>query len=469
MIKRIIIIVVVLAAVGGGVAWYLMNEKAQPVAFRTSPVTKGDLVVTIAAAGTVEPQEVIDVGAQVAGRIVEFGKDVTGNTVDYRSAVDNGTILARIDDVLYRADVDQASASVKLAQAGVERAVADLEQMKAKLLQAERDWARAQKLKSSEALAQTTIDAYEAAWQTAKSNVAVDEAAIDQARASLAQAQSTLSRAQLNLGYCTIASPVKGVVIDRRVNIGQTVVSSLNAPSLFLIAKDLTKMEVWVAVNEADIGRIKAGQNVTFTVDAFPGQSFKGTVQLVRFNASMTQNVVTYPVEILIDNSDGKLLPYLTANAKFEVARADNSLRVPAGALRWKPTTEQIAPEDRQAYLDRQNAKGARTSSSGGSSANGGEHPGTIWVAGAQFVKPLRVTVGLSDGVNTVVRGEGLAEGMEVVTGVQSAAAAAAAAASGDTNPFMPKMPSRRGTSTGTGTGSGTGASGGGPPPPPGP
>jgi HlyD family secretion protein len=202
-------------------------------------VKRGDLLVSISATGTVEPEEVIDVGAQVAGQILSFGKDANGKTVDYGSAVEEGTVLARIDDSLYAADAAQAEAQVESSRAGLQRAAADLEQMKAKFQQAERDWRRAQNLGPSEALAQASYDAYQSTYETAKANVAVGEAAILQAKAGMAQADAVLRRAQRNLGYCTIKSPVRGVIIDRRVNIGQTVVASLNAPSLFLIAKDL--------------------------------------------------------------------------------------------------------------------------------------------------------------------------------------------------------------------------------------
>ena len=161
--------------------------------------------------------------------------------------------------------------------------------------------------------------------------------------------------------YCTIKSPVKGVIIDRRVNIGQTVVASLNAPSLFLIAKDLKRMQVWVAVNEADIGKIQPGLPVSFTVDAFPGETFRGEVGKVRLNASMTQNVITYTVEVITDNSNGRLLPYLTANVQFELSRLSGVLLAPNAALRWTPPAEQVAPEFREvAFWMPQARKGGR-------------------------------------------------------------------------------------------------------------
>ena len=184
-------------------------------------------------------------------------------------------------------------------------------------------------------------------YEIAQANVAVGEAAIVQSRNAVAQAQATLQRGQRNLSYCTIKSPVKGVIIDRRVNIGQTVVSSLNAPSLFLIAKDLKRMQVWVSVNEADVGSIHPGQPVSFTVDAYPGKIFRGEVGKIRLNATMTQNVVTYTVEVITDNSSGKLLPYLTANAQFELSQHNNVLLVPNAALRWCPQPEQVTPKFR--------------------------------------------------------------------------------------------------------------------------
>ncbi len=343
-IKLGILVLVPLVILAITASWYLSRANKNSVSFRTVPVKQGDLVATISATGTVEPEEVVDVGAQVAGRILAFGKDVSGKTVDYGSHVEEGTILAQIDDALYAADVAQSKAQLEQARAGVLRAEADLGQMQAKLIQAERDWNRAKKLGPGDALSQADYDAAVSAYDVAKANVAVGKAAIVQANDAVAQAQANFNRAQQNLDYCTIKSPVKGVIIDRRVNIGQTVVASLNAPSLFLIAKDLKRMQVWIAVNEADIGNIHPGQPVTFTVDAFPGQVFQGEVGKVRLNATMTQNVVTYTVEVITDNSDGKLLPYLTANAKFMVSNRPNVLLVPNAALRWIPQAEQVAP-----------------------------------------------------------------------------------------------------------------------------
>jgi HlyD family secretion protein len=216
-----------------------------------------------------------------------------------------------------------SKAQLEQDKAGEVSATANLEQAKAKAVQADADWQRAQKLGPQGAIAPQASDSFKAAYDIAKANVNVAEAALTQSKATSVKSEATLNKAQRNLDFCTIKSPVKGVIIDRRVNIGQTVVSSLNAPSLFLIAKDLTRMQIWVAVNEADVGRITPGAPVTFTCDTFPGREFKGTVGKIRLNATMTQNVVMYTVEVNTENPDRLLLPYLTANVRF-VARQES-------------------------------------------------------------------------------------------------------------------------------------------------
>jgi HlyD family secretion protein len=276
----------------------------------------------------------------------------------------------------------------------------------------------------------------------------VGQAAIAQAKATVAGAEAALRRADRNLAFTVIKSPVRGVVIDRRVNIGQTVVASLNAPSLFLIAKDLGRMQVWVAVNEADIGNIHPGQPVSFTVDAYPGQTFKGSVNKVRLNASMTQNVVTYVVEVTTDNKDGKLLPYLTANVQFEVARREDVTMVPNAALRWLPQDDQIAPDARnqQPEQSERPTRGKRSTTRASE-----EKSGTVWMPDGDFVRPVRVAVGLSDGINTEVHAEALREGTQVVLGEERAQAAGAPSAPTNTNPFAPQMGRPGGGSGGRG------------------
>jgi HlyD family secretion protein len=398
-------IVLGIAMLGALGLWQLYGDSEPAAKLRTAPVQRVDLTASISATGTVEPEEVVDVGAQVAGQINAFGKDVDGQPVDYGSVVEAGTVLARIDDSLYAADVEQARANLNSAEAGVVQAQAKLEQ-------ARQDWQRAQKLGPSEALAPSAYDQYKAAFEIARADVAVAQATVGQTRAAL-------HRAERNLGYCTISSPVKGVIIDRRVNIGQTVVSSLNAPSLFLIAKDLRRIQVWVSVNEADIGHIQPGQDVTFTVDAFPGREFHGLVGKIRLNASMTQNVVTYTVVVTTDNADGKLLPYLTANVQFITGRRDQALAVPNAALRWKPQPDDVAPGSRPVQ-----------------EAGGGQR--TLWVPQGRYVRPVSVETGLTDGTHTEVSGAGVSEGMRVVVGVEESQSRADAG--GGSSPFTPQF-----------------------------
>jgi HlyD family secretion protein len=410
--------VAVLGALG---TWQLYGGREPAAKLRAVPVQRVDLVASIGATGTVEPEEVVDVGAQVAGQINAFGKDVNGQPVDYGSVVDAGTVLAQIDDSLYAADVEQARANLNSAEAGVAQAQAKLEQ-------ARQDWQRAQKLGPSEALAPSAYDQYKAAFEIARADLAVAQAAVGQTRAAL-------HRAERNLGYCTITSPVRGVIIDRRVNIGQTVVSSLNAPSLFLIAKDLKRIQVWVSVNEADIGHIQHGQDVTFTVDAFPGQVFHGQVGKVRLNASMTQNVVTYTVVVTTDNADGKLLPYLTANVQFITGRREQVLAVPNAALRWTPQPDDIAAEFRHT-ADTAAAAPPQGSDSAPAGAAGVQT--TLWVTQGRYVRPVSVETGLTNGTLTEITGPGLSEAMNVVVGVQESRSRAAAG--GGSSPFTPQF-----------------------------
>jgi HlyD family secretion protein len=403
MLGITMLVIIGLAAVAG--IWWLRSKGDKGATFRTVQIKRGHLVATISATGTVEPEEVVDVGAQVAGLISAFGKDKNGKTIDYGSVVEEDTVLARIDDSLYAAAVESARAQFQQAGANKLSAEANVLQMKAKFLQARQDWDRAQKLGPSDALAQSAYDQYQATYEVARANLAAAEAAAEQAKAAVSQARASLANAQINLGYCTIRSPVKGTIIDRRVNIGQTVVSSLSAPSLFLIAKDLKRIQVWVSVNEADIGSISKGQLVTFTVDAFPDRVFQGQVGKIRLNATMTQNVVTYTVEVNTNNDDGRLLPYLTANAKFETGRRQGVLLVPNAALRWAPQPNLVAPEARKRVHS--HAESSRKDRSG--DPNAGSVPqkiGTIWVEQGKFVRPIHVNTGLTDGTLIEVDGK---------------------------------------------------------------
>jgi HlyD family secretion protein len=428
-LKKPVIATVAIVLTGGAGAWWWHARSDPLVSFRTAVVKRGDLVATINATGTIEPEEVVDVGAQVAGLVSSFGKDKDGKTIDYGSLVEEGTVLAQIDESVYAADLAVANAQVAQDKAGESSAAATLEQTKAKLIQAEADWKRAQELLNSKLEPLSLFDSDKASYQVAKANVDLAEAALAQARAATLQAEASLSKAQRNLDFCTIKSPVKGVIIDRRVNIGQTVVSSLNAPSLFLIAKDLTKMQIWVAVNEADVGRITAGAPVTYTCDAFPGKEFNGMVGKVRLNATMTQNVVMYTVEVNTDNPDKLLLPYLTANVHFVVRKEPHVLLVPNAALRWSPSSQsEVLPEART-------AERADSGSGAKQKQESKERNGAVWLKEGGYVRPVEVKLGASDGANTAIVSDGLQEGQEIVTGETTETAMA-----GTQNPFIPQF-----------------------------
>ena len=398
---------------------------------------RGDLQAVISATGTVEPEEVVDIGAQVAGRIVTFGKDKSGGEVDYGSFVEAGTVLALIDDALYAADAAAAKAQLAQAKAAVQKAQADLGQMQAKVLQTENDWNRARKLGPSDALSQTDFDAARANYEVAKANLGVGKAAIEQAKGTVAQAEAILKRALQNLAYCTIKSPVKGVIIDRRVNIGQTVVASLSAPSLFLLAKDLNRLQVWVSVNEADIGRIHAGPAGHLHGRCSPRWVFPGKVGKIRLNATMTQNVVTYTVEVDTDNSGGKLFPYLTANVNFIVGERKDVLLAPNAALRWVPTEDQVVGEFRGSPR-RPGVQGPIPVKPAVEGGKDEKAPSLVWVPQGALVRPVQVTLGLSDGSLTEVSSPELKVGTPLVVGEMDSQPAGQPASGG--SPFTPQL-----------------------------
>ena len=416
--KKVILGIVLLLIIGGGVAWLLLRPQTPKsnIAYKTDVLTRGQTVQTIRATGTIEPEDLIDIGAQITGQIMAFGTDTEGREVDYCSVVKKGQLLARIDDVTYKAEVTIAQANLTTAKANLAEAEAEVVQLTAKLRQADRDWARAQKLGVGDALSQKDFDAYQSTAESAAANLDVGKAKIEQAKASIAQAQAQLEKAERNLSYCDILSTVDGVVIDRRVNIGQTVTASMSTPSLFLVAKDLRRIEIWVPVNEADIGSIKVGQRVRFSVDAFAGKTFEGSVGRVRLNASMTSNVVTYTVEVATENPDGLLLPYLTANVSFILAESPaDALLVPVAALRWRP--------------------------------EGWEEPEALKGKDVLFVQnamgqpcPVAVRTGVSDDVHVAIEAEGLDAGDAVITGTLTAIEVEQASAAGE-NPFLPKPP----------------------------
>jgi HlyD family secretion protein len=455
MKKKIVLLLVVTALAGGGF-WYWKAQAKPGTRFTFAEVRRGHLEATVGSTGTLQPREIVDVGAQVNGRIIAIGRDpkTQSGIVDWGSEVKGpvfnrygrvvkaGTLLAQIDPELFEAQVlsaqaavAAAQASVKSARAAVDVARADLQQKTATLTQATNDWNRAQKLIKKDGISRAEYDQLHAAYgvaranlQSSKANVELTGANLKTAQANVKTAEATLKTAKTNLDYTRITAPVNGVVIDRRVNVGQTVVSSLSAPSLFLIAKDLSKTEVWATVNEVDVGKIKVDpdpkrRNVKFTVDAYPGRVYHGRVVPqgklpFRLNANMIQNVVTYTVVVSVDdeeNKDGALRPYMTANLTFLVGEKDDALVVPNAALRWRPARNQIAPDVRQAYARLRGKKRSATDADA-------QNRGLIWVKGDDgYLRFVEVRLGLSDSVNTeivgVLNGGKLPEQTRVIVG----------------------------------------------------
>ena len=327
------ILLVALLAVGVGY-WTWRGAAGDRPQFRTLPVTRGDVRIGVSATGTVEPVEIVDVGAEISGMIKSIGPD-REHPVDYNSRVKKGDILAQLDDLPYKAALQNAVAGLRLAEAEVQQDQAQLEQ-------AEHDFNRFEKLRATNPGAVSPSD-----YDKAKSQYEIDKAVLAMAKAKVEQAQVAKRQAEINLEYTTINSPVDGTVIARKCTVGQTVIAQLNAPSLFLLAKDSGRMLVYAAVNEADVGDIHEGQKVTFKVDAYTDHVFTGKVFQIRNDASLVGGVVTYRVVVDVDNTDGKLRPYMTAKLQFQVALASDVLQVPDQALRWQPTWEQISPSAR--------------------------------------------------------------------------------------------------------------------------
>jgi HlyD family secretion protein len=450
IMKKIIFLIAVVVLVVAGGAYLKFNYTADPQSnFRTTTVKRGEVASTITATGTVEPEEVIDIGAQVTGKLLSFGPDPRGlpdatspdkekfkdKFVDYCTPVKKGDLLVQIDPTVYQAQLDQAEANVA-------RAAADLKQMEAKKYQAARDWERAQSLMTTNAISHSDYDLAKANFEAADANIGVGKAAIKQCEAAR-------DMARRNLDYTTIRAEVDGVIINRKVNAGQTVVANMSAQSLFLLAKDLSRMQVWAQVNEADIGRISSHKDmpVKFTIDAFPNDVFHGRVEQIRLNAQQTQNVVIYTVVVAFDNSDMKVLPYLTANARFEAERHNDVLVVPNMALRWKPRIEQIAPDLREKLAPLLTERSGKDDPISTKPAPDKTKPkavkedtvGRLWVLDGAYVKPIEVQKGLADDSNTEIKGGDVKADMEVVIGEKTADQA------GDTtNPFLPKIFNRK-------------------------
>lgn len=319
----VIAAIALVALVAGAAWWHGQRDEGAESAWRTVQVERGDVRVAISATGTLSAISTVTVGSQISGQVTDV-------LVDFNSRVQEGDVLARIDPRTYEAQIAQGAAQVESARAS-------LSQAEAALRNAELDYRRKSDLGAQQLVARADIDLARAARDQARAQVASTRAQIRQ------QAAATEST-QLNLERTVIRSPVDGVVLTRTIEPGQTVAASLQAPELFTIAEDLSQMKIELAVDEADIGQVRQGQAVAFTADAFPDRQFRGVVAQVRLAATTTNNVVTYPVVVSVDNGDGTLLPGLTVNAEIEVSNRPDVLKVSNAALRYKPVGGSAAP-----------------------------------------------------------------------------------------------------------------------------
>ena len=392
--RRLVLIISVLIVglvIGGYV--FFNGERKTPVRYRFASIERGAVVSLVTATGSINPVVLVQVGTQVSGMIKSLH-------ADFNSVVKAGDIVAVIDPEPFRARRDQAASNLEMARANAARARTDLGQRK-------RELDRARSLLAQQFVSENDVDIALTNFQSA-------EAQVNLVLAQVKQTEAALNAAELDLKYTIIRSPVNGIVVARNIEVGQTVAASFATPNLFLIALDLTKMQVDTNVSESDIGGMTEGKEASFTVDAYPGQQFSGTIRQVRLAPINVQNVVTYNVVVAVDNRDLRLKPGMTANVSIVVAQREDVLRVPNAALRFvPPRTTQVAHE----------AKPIRASSSQRSSTSGGSFVSAnrfVWKQGADGeLESIPVQTGISDGTATELVSGALSEGDEVIVGIE--------------------------------------------------
>src|SRR5206468_7635083 len=314
---------------------------------------------------------------------VQVGRPVSGNIswlgADFNSIVKKGQIVARLDPSLFQAQLEQSKANLLQTRANLAKAQSDLERTKVQLTDAQQKYTRAKELAAKGLVPQSELDAAKIAVDTAQAGLASQEATVNQAQAAVTQSQASVNQNQVNLDHTIITAPIDGIVTQRSVDVGQTVAASMQAPTLFILAADLTKMQVNANIDEADVGRIRPGQAVTFRVDAYPGEDFLGKVSQIRLQPVVVQNVTTYGTIIDVPNNDLKLKPGMTANLKVQIAKRADVLRVPNAALRFRPSADVFAALNQPVPPDLQYAGGrsARTSDQGGGGRGFGASAGS--------------------------------------------------------------------------------------------
>lgn len=454
--KRSIVLILLLAAGVGIFAAFNLREKG-PVQYYSSRVETGEIKQVVEATGTINAVITVQVGSQVSGTISHL-------SVDFNSRVKKGQLIAQIDPALFQGALLQAKADLENAKANLAVAVANTAKAKAADVQNRVDYERNLGLSKQGVISQQALDVAKANADSAAAQVSAALATETQARAQVQQKQAAVEVAQTNLDYTTIRAPIDGTVVARSVDVGQTVAASLQAPTLFTIAQDLTKMQVYAKTDESDVGQIRAGQKVTFKVDAYPRETFTGVVSQVRMNSTVVQNVVTYDTIIDFNNPELKLFPGMTAYVSIPVATAANVVKVPNGALRYKPD---LLPDEIRALYQKngipegggarpESAKsevapaGARPQSAAGKDAPGGAaqradegqaprfDTQVVWkLLPDKSVEPVRIKTGITDHTFTEMIQElngSLKVGDDLVTGLAQGRASGA-----PTGPGVPR------------------------------
>jgi HlyD family secretion protein len=405
---RIVLAIVAVAATGVGVGAYYVSRGPALPQVTTAAVSRGAVTKIVATTGTVQPVTSVSVGTQVSGTVAWLG-------ADFNSIVQKGQIIARLDPSLFDAQVAQA-------RSGVAKAKADLDRSRVDLADTQMKYDRAKELSDRQLIARSDLDAASMAVNSAA-------ASLKGAEAQVAQAQASLNQVQVTLDHTVIAAPISGTVTQRSVDVGQTVAASMSSPTIFVIAADLTKMQVNASIDESDIGQIRPGQQVMFNVDAYPDTQFAGIVSQVRLQTTVVSNVTTYPTIIDVPNPDSKLRPGMTANVRVIVASRSDVLRIPNGALRVRPTAEVLAALGQPAVPVGASAKRSSTD-------------GQVWTFAGGALSPVSVLLGISDGTVTELLGSGLTAGSQVVTAITSAQTSAAATKGATTaNPLTGAQP----------------------------
>ena len=400
----------------------------------TAKAEHGDVRDIVQATGAIQAVTTVQVGSQVSGTIQKL-------FVDFNSKVKAGQVIAQIDPSLLQGTVLQAEADLQNSEANLASVKAELAKAQASASQLTSQYQRTAELAKQGVMSQQQLDVDKANSDAAKAAVNAANAQVAQAGAQVAQKRAAVAVARTNLNYTTIKSPIDGTVIARNVDVGQTVAASLQAPTLFTIAQDLTKMQVQVATDESDVGQIKVGQPVTFTVDAFPRESFRGSVSQIRMNATTVQNVVTYTTIVNFDNPDGKLFPGMTAYVNVPVATAKDVLKVPNSALRYKTDLQpdQVRALYAKAGIDavQGSAKRTRSQNTNGAAQSAPPTQGdvsVVWKLGKdKSLEPVQVKTGITDhtftAVSQVLKGA-LNPGDELVAGSVSSTQKPAAGSS---------------------------------------